>query len=397
MKKVLGAFLSFLLIVGIFGLGVLVGNKIALPSSIQGVSTVTELSNTKSEFKTLDVTTLWSVWDKINNSYLVKNVDNQKLFDSAVKGLVNGLNDPYTSYITASELVQVEKSDRGELEGIGVTLRQEGEYTVVESVVDGFPASKNGIKSNDIVLSVDGKEMKSISSSEVATYIRGASGTSVKIVIYRTITQSEMEFSIVREKINIDNITLGDMKDGVLTIKIYKFTEDSVETFKSMWDSTVLKALALNPKGIILDLRGNPGGYVSGVEYILEDLVNNGNVLFYEEDREGVRVSHVATRSGRLTSIPIAVIVNGGTASASEILAGAIQDYGRGKIIGENTVGKGVEQQLINLEDGSQLRIVFRKWLTPKGNNINSTNPIKPDFVIEDYNAQLQKAYELLK
>lgn len=394
---VLKVFGLFLLAIGLFGLGYFVGDSVAVSRVIAGqdINVITQLENTKTTYETLDVSKLWTVWDKLNTNYLEKDVDNEALFDSAIKGLIAGLDDPYSSYLTAAELTAVEKSDRGELEGIGVTLRDQDGYVLIESVIDGFPAFTNGVKAGDVVMEINDETTDSKSAVEVATLIRGPAGTKVKINFYRPSTNEDISLEITRQAINIDNITIGETRDGIVVVKIYKFTESSVDAFTDMWDEVVDKVVAMNPKGIIIDLRGNPGGYVAGVEYVLGDLLPKGQVIFYEEDRNGNRIEHVVERTGKLLNIPLALIVNSGTASASEIMAGALQDYSRAEIIGEKTVGKGVEQQLIDLDDGSQLRLVFRKWLTPNGNNINSDNPITPDILLEDYEEQTNKAFEI--
>ena len=398
-KLVLKVFGLFLLAGVLFCLGYFVGDGAAISRVVSGqdANVITQLQNAKTTYQTLDVTKLWSVWDKLNTDYLVKNVDNQKLFDSAIKGLVSGLGDPYSSYLTSTELTASEKSDSGELEGIGITMRDQDGFVLIESVVDGFPAFKSGIKAGDEIIQVDGTSMESKTSLDAAILIRGPAGSKVKLNIYRPSTKESLSFEITREAINIDNITIGETKDGIVVIKIYRFTETSIDAFNAMWDKVATTVAAENPKGIIIDLRGNPGGYVAGVEHVLGDLLPQGRVIFYEEDRNGNKTQHVVDRAGKLVNIPLAVIVNSGTASASEIMAGALQDYARARIIGEKTVGKGVEQELIDLTDGSQLRLVFRKWLTPNGNNINPTNPITPDILLEDYDAQTNKAFEILK
>jgi carboxyl-terminal processing protease len=394
-KQVLVIFGFFVAAVLLFLSGYYLGaGNIPLSSADQNK---TQLTNTSSSYKTIDVNLLWTVWDKINTDYLKKDVDNKALFYDSIKGLVSGLDDPYTNFLTPSEVADYKKSNKGEFEGIGVTLRQDNQYTVIESVVDGFPASKKGLLSKDLILKVDGNSVESKSVTEVASLIRGTAGTTVKLAVYREATAENFEVEITREKIDIDNITLGEIKDGILTVKIYKFTEETPEAFTKMWDATVLKIQALNPKGIIIDLRGNPGGYVSGVEYILGDFVSNGKVIFYEEDRSGNRTQHVVNRQGKFLNIPLVVLVNQGSASASEIMAGALQDLKRAPLVGEKTVGKGVEQKLIDFTDGSQLQLVFNKWLTPNGNNIDSKNPLTPDYVIEKYKDQEDKAIELLK
>jgi len=400
-RKVLVSFGVFLAAVALLMGGFFIGNYYAF--NVQGKTAastgraITQLVNKQDTYQNIDLSTLWNVWGYINSSYLKISVDNETLYRSAIKGLVGGLNDPYTTYLTAEELATVTQSDSGNLQGIGVSLRQEGDYTVIESVIDGYPASKNGVKANDVIMEVDGVTMKKVAATDVAAKIKGNAGTVVQVSLYRPSTQETLNLKITREDIHVDNISIGENRNGVVVLKIYKFTDASLDSFNAMWDKVASQLVAMKLKGIIIDLRGNPGGYVSGAEYILNDFIANGKVIFLEEDRDGNKTEHVVNRIGRLLSVPIDVIVNEGTASASEIMAAAIQDNGRGQVIGESTVGKGVEQQLINLADGSQLRLVFRKWLTPNGNNISADSPIKPNIVISDYTAQTDKAYELLK
>jgi len=245
---------------------------------------------------------------------------------------------------------------------------------------------------------VDDKSTRGLSVFQVASSIRGTAGTQVTLQIYRNSTDKEFSVTITRQKIDIDNISLQELEDDIVKIKIYKFTEETVAAFNYQWDQTVEKILA-KPRlsGIIVDLRNNPGGYVNSVEYVLGEFLQKGKVIFLEQDRNGKSIEHKVERTGKFLDVPIVVIVNAGSASASEIFAGAMQDNGRAKIIGNETVGKGVEQKLITLSDGSTLQLVFQKWLTPSGKNISKESPIKPDEVVEDYNKQDSRALELLK
>ena len=232
---------------------------------------------------------------------------------------------------------------------------------------------------------------------EVVALIRGPAGTKVVLKLYRPATKKELEVTIIRGSIDIENASYVSLNDKIAEIKVYKFTEADVNAFNVLWDKAVNEVISSNAKGVVIDLRNNPGGYVSSVEYALGEFFPQNTVVFMEESKSGVRVEHKVNRNGKLLNIPVVVLVNEGSASASEIFAGAIQDLGRGKIVGTTTVGKGVEQKVLPLSDGSLLQVVFQKWLTPKGNNINKKEPITPDYIIEDLEQQNQKALELLK
>jgi carboxyl-terminal processing protease len=314
----------------------------------------------------------------------------------AVKGMVSSLNDPYTNFLTPTDTQEYQKSNEGIYEGIGATLRQEGSYVVIETVMDKSPAQKAELKSADVIMEVDKVDMENKTVFETVSVIRGTAGTKVEIKIWRQSTQKEIVVEITREKIDIDNVEFEKVDSNIGKVLIHKFTEDNVSTFNGLWDSVVKEIQESGVKKLIIDLRNNPGGYVSSVEYILGDFIPNGSVIFMEENKGGIKIEHKVDRTGRLLDIPIVVLVNEGSASASEIFTGAIQDYNRGKVIGMKTVGKGVEQKILSLSDGSMLQVVFQKWLTPNGRNITKKEPIVPEIIEEDYKKQDEKALEIL-
>lgn len=392
---------AFLFAVFVFTSGIYVG-RVTAPSNVLSSSTSNSngysvTGDIKSTVDNVNVNLLWEVWSTIDQGYLNKSVNGQNLLYGAVKGLVSGLNDPYTNFLTPDETKAYEESNAGQFEGIGASLKQDGDYVSVESPVDGTPAQKAGLKPGDVIAKVDGNDMKGKSVYTVASVIRGTAGTSVKLTIYRPSTDKQFDLTIVRQKITIDNIALQDLGNGILKIKIYKFTEASVYAFNSLWDKVVQEALAKNPKALVIDLRNNPGGYVDSVEYAIGEFLPKGTTIFSEEDRDGNITPHVVNRTGKFLNLPITVLVNEGSASASEIFTGAMQDNGRATVIGAKTVGKGVEQRVLTLSDGSTLELVFQKWLLPKGRNITKDNPITPDVQIEDYDQQDAKALENLQ
>lgn len=352
----------------------------------------------KSEKNDVKVDLLWEVWDTLEREYIDPDeIDGQELLYGAANGLVEGLGDKYTNFLTPEEKQDYLSSNKREFQGIGTTLAEDEGAVIIETPVDGSPAQRAGLKPNDIILKVDGDDVQGKSVTEVASMIRGDANTKVRISYYRPSANETTEVEIVREVINLDILETKDLGDGITMLKIYQFTDESVEVFNREWDREISKIVNSNPKGIVIDLRNNPGGFVDAVRYTLGEFLPQGTIVFQEETRTGKRTSFKVNRSGKMQTIPLVVLVNEGSASSSEIFAGAIQDNERGKIIGTETVGKGVEQRLVNLSDGSMLQVVFQKWLTPKGRNISVEEPITPDFEEKEPEDQLEKAIELLK
>lgn len=396
-KKLLSYLGVFVIIVIVFMSGVFIGKLdwfAGVQNTNQNQYNIT--GELKTEYDNVDVDILWETWSQLEKEYIDKIDDPQKLVYGAAKGLVESLDDPYTAFLSPEETGEYKKNNAGEYEGIGATLRQEEGLVIIESPIDNSPAQKAGLKPGDIVTKVDDTDVQKKSVYEVVALIRGEAGTTVNLVVYRPSDMQEHEISIVRESIDIDNISIEKLDNGIIKIKILRFTESDLATFYSLWDEVVEGVLSEDPKGIVLDLRNNPGGYVSGVEYVLSEFLPKGQLLFMEESKNGLRVEHNVTREGNLLDIPMVVLVNQGSASASEIFAGAVQDTSRAKVVGMQTVGKGVEQKLLNLSDGSMLQVVFQKWLTPSGKHISKTEPIQPDFEIDDSKEQDAKALELL-
>lgn len=387
----------FLVVIVIFVAGFYVG-KIDLFGKVESKHNDYEITGDKlSERKNVDVGLLWEVWSEIENEYIdTENIDGQDLLYGAVDGLVKGLDDQYTSFLTPEEKQEYLSGNKREFEGIGTTLAQDGEFVVIESPIDGSPAQKAGLKPKDVILEVNKEDMQGKSVVEVAKNIRGEANSKVKITYYRPSNNETKDIEIVRQKIDLKNIEVIDLENGIKMLKVYQFTEADVETFNREWDSNIDEIIKDNPKGLIVDLRNNPGGFVDAVRYSVGEFLPKGALVFQEEDKSGRRNQYKVNREGRLTEIPMIVIVNEGSASSSEIFAGAMQDNDRAEVVGTKTVGKGVEQKLINLSDGSLLQIVFQKWLTPSGRQINKEEPITPDHKVEENDEQDKKAIELL-
>lgn len=352
------------------------------------------------------------VFTKINANYIKELPAGLQLSQGLIKGIVGGLNDTYSSYLTPTEAQQYLNASGSQFEGIGVQLGFTGDYTVVETVFENSPAARSGIRPQDIITEVNGEPVSGLRPELVATKIRGKADTEVKVTIYRTAENKVETYSIIRAQIDIDNIDYQDLGSGIVKINIRKFTEkesgsqSGIQVFNRQWDQIVKDVTALSPKGIVLDLRGNPGGYVDSVRYVAEEFLLNDQIIMRELDRSKGETIIKDSRTGKFEEVKVSVLVDEGSASASEILAAAVQENNIAKIVGKTTVGKGVEQKLIPISDGSLLILVFRSWLTPIGKQISADSPIKPDFEVnyeaadlkagKKYDTQLTKALELL-
>lgn len=350
------------------------------------------------------------IYKTLNETYLGNIPSRDELTEGMVKGLIESLKDPYTTFLTQQEAEAYNTSKDPDFEGIGVSLKFDGENTLVESVLEGNPAQSAGIMSGDVIAEVDGESTLGFSPTQVASKIRGEKGTKVALKVYRINESSQsdlIEFEIPRARIDIDNISYKNLGEGYFKINISQFTDTSAEALNASWNKVVGSILSenSNPRGIVIDLRNNPGGYVYSLRYILEEFFQNGAILMKEEKKDTQEIVYRDQRTGKFENTPISVLVNEGSASASEIFAAAVQDNDRGEVIGMKTVGKGVEQTLVQREDGSMLILVFQKWLTPNGKHISAEEPITPDFEIDYTNddvkagkdPQLDKGLEQLK
>jgi len=353
----------------------------------------------------VDANVIWEAWRHLEETYIDRDLNKQEMIYGAVEGLVESLGDPYTQFLTPRETTTYNEGNGSKFEGIGAILRFDGEYTIIDSPIDGFPAQQSGLMPGDIILEVNGEDVVGVGSFEVAEKIKGPAGSDVVIKIFRVSGNEELEFTITRQRIDIDNVKLKNFDRNIAHIKLTKFNESDSQEFIRQWDDVVRQINEKSPEGIIVDLRNNPGGLVSLVKYVSEEFLSKGQMIMMEEERNGKRTEFKATRDGNFRNKKIVVLVNQGSASASEILAGALKDNVVATIIGMPTVGKGVEQRLVELSDGSTMHIVFRRWLTPSGAQVSSDSPIIPDIEVdlttEDFQSgrdpQLDKAYDFFR
>jgi carboxyl-terminal processing protease len=323
------------------------------------------------------------VVENLENFYIDKDLDYKKMEYGMAEGIIESLDDKYTIFLNPEENKEYKDNRSPELEGIGVVLTFNGEFTQVESVLDGYPALLEGLQAGDIVLEVNDEEMSSQKPEVVSSKIKGKSGTLVKLKLLRPESGEVLTKNIERTTIKIDNISYKKVEEGIYNIRINRFIDDSSSEFNSKWDDIAKEVCSTSSNKLIIDLRYNPGGYVDSALYLLEDFLPRQSLLMNEVDRDGKSYPRNSLRDPRCADNKMVVLLNTSSASASEIFAGALKDYKRAVLIGQNTVGKGLEQTVVDLSDGSAIHIVFRKWTTPLGFNPTAEDPIKPDILIE--------------
>jgi carboxyl-terminal processing protease len=328
----------------------------------------------------------------IQDKYYVP-VDDDKLMEGVYKGLFWGIGDPYSAYLTEQEYNDIMISTTGEYQGIGVTIAPDDSGLInVVSPIDGSPAEKAGIKTGDKIISVGGKTYDGSSIDQAVAAMRGKPGTKVDLVVLRG--DNEMEFNITRANIVMQSVRSEVLPDNIGYIRISSFEEKTAEDFKSQLRDMEVKRV----KGLVIDLRDNGGGLVESSVQIADMLLDEG-VVTYTEDSKGEKEYYNA-KAGK-TDLPYVIMVNGGTASASEILTAAVKDHKGGKIVGVNTYGKGIIQSIEQLQNGDAVKLTIMQYFSPNGSVIHKVG-IKPDVEVEALAAdttdkQLEKAVELLK
>lgn len=346
--------------------------------------------DTISEFRPLI-----EVWNLVNQNFYRQPIDRIALVEGAINGMLETLDDRHTRYLSPEVQQAAESTFEGELQGIGVEVENiEGAITVV-APIDGSPAQAAGLQPGDILRQADGVELTGMDISEAATLVRGPAGTAVNLLIERAGDTFLIE--IIRDVIKLESVRGEIIEDDIAYIRLSRFANDTDEDLKTLLE----QVMAENPQGMILDLRRNPGGSLTTVVNISDEFLDEGVILYesFGDEREIFE-----SQSGDLAEdIPLVVLVDEGSASASEVLAGAIQDRGRGILIGQTTFGKGTVQSWQSLSNGGGVRITIAQWLTPNEAWIHD-NGLTPNFFIplpaldnEFEDTQLQAAIDYLK
>lgn len=340
--------------------------------------------------------------EEMLDTYYVEDYDKKLAEELMYTGLVAGVGDPYTYYLSADSLAEQVEKNSGHFVGIGVEIYAGDDgYIVVSSVTPGGPAEAAGILAEDKITEVDGESITGKTAADVSALVKGEEGTDVTLTIFRESTGEVLEKTVTRQDIQVQTVSWRMMDDNIGYISITNFRENTYNQFKEALDTLEAEGM----EKLVLDLRNNTGGLVKSAHEIGEELLPEG-IMVYTMDKEGNREDTLC--DDVYNDVPMVVLVNGNSASAAEILAGAIQDTGRGELIGTTTFGKGLVQRLFTLPDGSGLNVTIQKYYTPNGTSIHGVG-ITPDYEVElpeeyaqqtnipaEADTQLQKAVEVL-
>jgi len=341
---------------------------------------------------TQDLDIVKEAWDIIYRDYVdPDNLDATALRHGAIKGIVEALDDPHTSFLDAETYQQWLSSIEGKYEGIGAYVGVEEGQIVIIAPIEGFPAAEAGIKAGDIILAIDGKSALAMSLEEAVLHIRGQKGTSVRLLILHQGDTEPEEIEIVRTEIELPSINF-EMRGNIAYIHIAHF----IERTNTELVSVLQEITEMSATGIILDLRSNPGGLLLIVIDVADHFLDEG-VILHVVDNQGKKTTSSASSGGLITDLPVIVLVDNYSASGSEVLAGALQDNGRAKVAGVTTYGKGSVNIHRELQDGSALYITNARWQTPGGRIIEGQG-IEPDYPLElEGEDVIQWAIEYLK
>ncbi|NMB92137.1 MAG: S41 family peptidase [Parcubacteria group bacterium] len=377
-KKIITIVLAVMIIIGVWAIGFLAGTKLGWQTNLPLPFEKIINREKPADLPPGDMGVLWETWRVILEKYVNRdNLDTKTMIEGAAKGLVDSLGDPYSEYLNSEENEALSQELTGEFFGVGMEISRKDNSIVIISPLPDTPAEKAGLKPNDVILKIDGKDATKISSQEAANLIRGPQGTSVVLTIFRPDWNEAREITLIREKITIPSLKWQMLDNQIAYLKIYSFNQSVSFDFYQ----TVLQIIANRPRGLILDLRNNPGGYLESVVNISGWFLPRGSIILKEDfGNEDIKITR-ATGNAALKDIPTVVLVNEGTASASEILAGALRDNRNIKLIGTKTFGKGSVQELVNLKEDGSVKITIAKWLTPNGTLIEG-NGLTPDVEI---------------
>lgn len=362
----------------------------------------------------VDFKLFWDTWDLLFKTYIDKKaLDPVKLFYGAITGMVAAAGDPYTVFLPPEQQKSTKDELGGSFEGVGIQLgfnRDTPPRLVVITPLDGTPAKQAGIKPQDMILKIDDKETSGMNLPEAVRLIRGPKGTGISLAIFRQGETETKTYTLVRDTIIVKSVEASFKQTtsgkDIAIIRLSRFGERT----KDEWAQAVSEVISKNPDGLILDVRNNPGGYLEGAVFISSEFLEGGDVVI-QQNSEGEKTAFKVNRAGKLTSIPMMVLINKGSASASEIVAASLQDRKRGKLLGEKSFGKGTIQEAQDLGGGTGIHITIAKWLTPNGKWVNDTQGLEPDVKIESStkieigkeekedptkDPQLEKALELL-
>lgn len=356
--------------------------------------------NTPAEFKQ-DMPVFWEAWRLINENFYTQPIDQEKLAYGAVGGMVDSLGDVHTAFEDPKRAEYLRQQLQGSFEGIGATVEMVNGRLTIIAPIKGTPADKAGLQAGDVILQVDDTPIKNMDVMQAISIIRGPKGTDVRLQIQRG-TAPAFSVTITRNTIQVAEVTSKMLEnDTVAYIQLSEFGEKAPgEIHQALSD-----ALAKNPKAVIFDLRGNPGGYLQVAVQVASEFIEHDQVVLVEKHKDGRKQLYTTQAGGVATRVPLVLLVNEGSASASEIMAAALHDHKRAVIVGQNTFGKGSVQTSYQLSDQSELRVTIANFYSPNENKINEVG-VAPDVAVPDptdfersrgVDPQLQKAIDMIK
>lgn len=387
-----------LLLLGIFSIGFYIGNnnRVKLPILAYSNNAREKLDKNSEDY--FDFNLYFEVWNNLKTEHVDKNmIKDKELFYGSLEGLAAATNDPYTVFMDPELSAEFYEDLSGTFEGIGAEIGIRDEIITIIAPLDGMPAQKAGLRSGDKVYAINGESALGLTVNGAVKKIRGEKGTEVTLTIIRD-KSKPMEVKVVRDKIIVASVKSELRDNGVYYINVSNFNDDTERLFSQAISDILLKS----PKGIVLDLRNNPGGYLDTAISMASEWVKEGPIVA-EQFGENKRSEHFSNGNARLAGIKTVVLINEGSASASEIVAGALRDYKKATIIGKQSFGKGSVQTIEDLSDGSSLKITVAKWLTPEGDYIHDKGiapQIEVDLSEDDFNnkrdPQLDRAFEFI-
>ncbi len=363
-----------------------------------------QIVNQNNQTHVVDYNLLWQTLDTLNQKYIDKPIDQQKALYGAVAGAVASLGDPYTVFFDPQQYNDFKTQLAGSFDGIGAEVGLKDGNIVIIAPIEGAPAQKAGLQAGDVILKIDGTDTTGLTLDDAVNKIRGPKGTQVKLSIYRPSNNKQMDISITRATIAITSVkwsykttTTGKK---IAVIQVSEFGDDTVDLFRK----AAAEIQGQNVSGIVIDLRDDPGGYLDDAVQLASYWLDKDQLVVSERHSDGSSVNYTAKGGNVFKGVPTIVLINGGSASASEILSGALHDHNDAHLVGLKSFGKGSVQELIDMPQNTALKVTVAKWYTPNGININK-NGIEPDVKVDltaddvknNKDPQMDKALEMLK
>lgn len=415
-KNITNILFGLAIAVLLFGAGFKLGEFKSESSQIQSKSfTLLNVDADKAKKAKFDFALFWETVDLLEKKYVdKKKLDPQKMFYGALKGMVASVDDPYTFFLTPEDNKQSKADLGGRFEGIGASLGLANNRIVVIAPIKGSPAEKAGVRAGDYIQKVDGKVTKNWSLPQAVSKIRGKKGTKVKLGLLRIGSPKEIEVSIVRDEIKVISVetsfdSLKSCKSNCRKVAVVKVTQFGENTNQE-WDEAVATVLQeWNKKtisGLVIDMRDNPGGFLDSAVYLSSEFLPVGKLIVKQESTVNPSRTYTVDRKGSLLDVPVSILINQGSASASEIFSGALRDHKRADLIGIKSFGKGSVQEALDLKGGAGIHVTIAKWILPEGEWINGKG-IEPKYPVanvipegntltRELDAQLEKAIEVV-